>query len=114
MTMTEGLSGEDNTETGKFRSALRQVPAFARSSGPAALATAIVTFVVVTALVAAAAYLADTHATSFDPLKMDIRSRLPVRFRRDCDERNWKSRLLSGSRPSISGKRPGCQGYAPV
>lgn len=76
MTMMNDNTVEMGNEAGFIVAGLRQLLAFVRSSGQATLAFAIVAFVLVTALIALVAYLADTHATAFDPLKMDISARL--------------------------------------
>ncbi len=85
----------------------RRVRSFVRSSGQAALASAIVAFVLIVAVMAVAAYLADTHVTTFDPLKMDIRTRLAPPsaghwMGTDKIGRDMLARVVAGSWISLS------------
>lgn len=52
------------------------VGSFVTSSAQAALASAIVAFFLILAILAFGGFLADGHVTAFNPLKMDIRARL--------------------------------------
>ncbi|WP_299866650.1 ABC transporter permease [uncultured Hoeflea sp.] len=88
-------------------SILRRVWDFTRSSGQATLAMMIVTLVAVTALLAFGAYVADSHLTAFDPLKMNIRARLePPGLEHwmgsDKIGRDMLSRVIAGSWISLS------------
>lgn len=76
MTFTSTIVDMDRPQAGWLRNARTTITGFVASSGQAAFASAIVGFFLVLAALALIAYLGDTHVTSFNPLKMDIRSRL--------------------------------------
>lgn len=86
---------------------VRTVWAFVTSSGQAALATTIVAIVLITALLAFLSWVAGTHLTEFDPLKMNIRARLDPPsgehwMGTDKIGRDMFSRVLAGSWISLS------------
>lgn len=80
---------------------------FTCSSGQSALAVATVIFVVVVSILAFGAFLTDTHLTTYDPLKMNIRSRLEPPsadhwMGTDKIGRDMLSRIFAGSWISLS------------
>lgn len=97
----------DTQAPGRLRVLHATVRRFVTSSGQAMLASAIVTIVLVTAILAFAAFALDTHITTFDPLKMNIRARLdPPDLEHwmgtDKIGRDMLSRVIAGSWISLS------------
>lgn len=107
MTVTVELGGDVPKARNSQLRWFGDIYAFATSSLQALIACSIVLLVVVTAVLSAASFFLETHLTSFDPLKMNILSRL--------DEPGWEhwmgtdkigrdifSRVLAGSWISLS------------
>lgn len=97
----------DQSVQGWFGSGISRAMHFARSSGQAMLAVTIVAFVIALALLALGTYLADTHLTTFDPLKINIRTRLDppsVEHWMGTDKigRDMLARVVAGSWISLS------------
>lgn len=107
MTAEYSQSSGETSGYNRAQSNVHMVCDFAKSSVQAFLATLIVFVVLAIALMTFAAFLADTHITAFDPLKINIRHRLSPPdwdhlMGTDKIGRDMLARVVAGSWISLS------------